>query len=148
MDNDGPVLLGEAVSGERVPSRGTMLGAGMSAAMGLNDTNQTLESDQNSSSKKELEEKENGKRKIRKISVNCKNAKDRLNKWEKSEMKNLRKNRVKILNKWRNYMREIKYDELKQQIDIISSTHYRELDHQIYKLKNVNNDIDKLNDKH
>ena len=151
MENDGPVLLGEAVSGERVPSRGTMLGAGMSAAMGLDDINQTLENenenDQISSSKKELEEKEKIEReKYEKLMSITRMQKDRLNKWEKSEMKNLRKNRVKILHKWRNYMREIKYDELKQQIDIISSTHYRELDHQIYKLKNVNNDIDKLND--
>ena len=149
MDNDGPVLLGEAVSGERVPSRGTMLGAGMSAAMGLptNDTNQSLENHQQSSSKKALEEKEKMEREnYEKLMSIARMQRDRLNKWEKSEMKNLRKNRVKILNKWRNYMREIKYDELKQQIDIISSTHYRELDHQIYKLKNVNNDIDKLND--
>lgn len=146
MNDDGPQLLGEAVSGERVPSRGTMLGAGMSAAMGLNDIDESQQLKQ-SLSEKELAEKEKLQReKYEKLMKISRMQKERLTKWEESEIKNLRKNRVKILNKWRNYMREIKYDELSQQIDIISSTNYRELDHQIYKLKNVNNDMDKLND--
>eukprot|EP01084_Bolivina_argentea_P062288 113894_1 len=132
--DDGPQLLGEAVSGERVSSRGTMLGAGLSATANENNKS-TIE-------EKEKLEREN----YEKYSTIARMQNERLSKYADKEIKNLRKNRLKILNKWRSYQREIKYEELTTQIDIICSTHYREIDHQVYKLKNVNNDIDKLND--
>merc|ERR1719162_1416530 len=139
--NDGAQLLGEAVSGQRVPSRGTMLGAGMSAAMRAPEPEKPV--------KDKASEDDADRLRREKAAEQSKVARlqnERLLKWEKQEIKNLRKNRVKIVNKWRASMRALKQEELTSQIEVISSSNYRELDHQIYKLKNINADVDKLND--
>jgi len=139
--NDGAQLLGEAVSGQRVPSRGTMLGAGMSAAMRAPEPEKPV--------KDKASEDDADRLRREKAAEQSKVARlqnERLLKWEKQEIKNLRKNRVKIVNKWRASMRALKQEELTAQIEVISSSNYRELDHQIYKLKNINADVDKLND--
>lgn len=70
---------------------------------------------------------------------------ERLLSWSSSEAALVRRNRVKVLTKWRRYLRELKEEELTAQIGQISSANDRELDHQVFKLRELNNDVDALN---
>ena len=138
-------MLGEAVSGQRVPSRGTMLGAGMSAAMMTNEVNPAVvNKTENADSQQENESELAAAEYDRRARISRMQS-ERLCAWSSSETALVRRNRVKVLTKWRRYLRELKQEELTQQIAVISSANDRELDHQVFKLRELNNDVDALN---
>ena len=151
-------LLGEAVSGERVPSRGgtaasgAPIGSTLADGAANNDDNLQLGAAMGAllgddlAISADVKDRKLNQEKYEKFQVISKLQSERLSSQNVKELKNLQINRNKILNKWRVYMRQVKMGELKQLIEIMKKQNYREVDYQTFKIKNINNDIESLND--
>lgn len=70
--------------------------------------------------------------------------KARLKKLHEQEMKNMRFNKLKIMNKWRQFMREEKKAELRKQIEILAQDHERKVDRADMQIQTLVDDIERL----
>jgi len=65
--------------------------------------------------------------------------------WLSAEQALVRRNRVRVATKWRRHLREMKRVELEEEQSVMAMQNERAVDHQVFKLKMVNNDVDSVN---